>query len=365
MSTPATSVNPNLAALAQAGTSPWLDQIQRSLIENGELARLRDEMSLRGVTSNPAIFEKAILGSSDYDDKIRELTEQGKDARHIFRTIAVEDVGAAADVLRPVFDEHQDGFVSLEVDPDLAFDTDKTIAQAREYWQELDRPNVMIKIPGTTEGEPAIEQATYEGINVNVTLLFSVESYARVAEAYIRGLERRHEEGKSLDVHSVASFFVSRVDTEVDKRLEEIDRKDLRGLAAVANARAAYKRYQEIFEGERFAKLREAGANVQRPLWASTGVKDPSYPDTKYVDTLVAPHTVNTMPMDTLEATADHGDIHQGTALEDPTPDLEKLREAGIDMDDVTAKLLRDGVDKFVTPMEKLLEGIESKRGEV
>ena len=365
MSTHAAATNPRLAALAAAGTSPWLDQIQRSLIETGELARLRDEMSLRGVTSNPAIFEKAILGSSDYDDKIRELHGEGADARAIFRTIAVEDVGAAADVLRPVFDEHQDGFVSLEVDPDLAFDTDKTIAQAREYWQELDRPNVMIKIPGTLEGVPAIEQAIYEGINVNVTLLFSTEAYAQVAESYIKGLERRHAEGKSLDVHSVASFFVSRVDTEVDKRLEELGRTDLRGRAAVANARAAYKVFQEIFEGERFAELRAAGARVQRPLWASTGVKDPSYPDTKYVDTLVAPDTVNTMPMDTLEATADHGDIRAGTGLEDPAADLDALREAGIDMEDVTGKLLRDGVDKFVTPMEKLLEGIEKKRGEV
>jgi transaldolase len=365
MSTHAVNVNQRLAALVAAGTAPWLDQIQRSLIESGELARLRDELSLRGVTSNPAIFEKAILGSSDYDDKIRELAGQGADSRHIFRTIAVEDVGAAADVLRPVFDEHKDGFVSLEVDPDLAFDTDKTIAQAREYWQELGRPNVMIKIPGTLEGVPAIEQALYEGINVNVTLLFSVEAYSQIAEAYIKGLERRHEEGKALDVHSVASFFVSRVDTEVDKRLEGLDRPDLRGLAAVANARAAYQRFQAIFEGERFAKLREAGANVQRPLWASTGVKDPSYPDTKYVDTLVAPHTVNTMPMDTLNAAADHAEIEPGTGLVDPAEDLAKLRDAGIDMEDVTGKLLRDGVDKFVTPMEKLLEGIETKRGSV
>jgi transaldolase len=365
MSTPAVNANPNLAKLAAAGTSPWLDQIAHSLIVSGELARLRDELSLRGVTSNPAIFEKAILGSSDYDDTIAELNGKGADAREIFRTIAVADVGAAADVLRPVFDEHQDGFVSLEVDPDLAFDTDKTLAQAREYWQELSRPNVMIKIPGTTEGVPAIEEATYDGINVNVTLLFSVESYATVAEAYIRGLERRHAEGKSLDIHSVASFFVSRVDTEVDQRLKDLDREDLRGIAAVANARAAYQRFQEIFEGERFAELRAAGANVQRPLWASTGVKDPAYPDTKYVDTLVAPHTVNTMPLDTLKATADHGDIRENTALEDPSADLEKLREAGIDMEDVTRKLLSDGVDKFVTPMEKLLEGLESKRAEV
>ncbi|HEX8206889.1 MAG TPA: transaldolase [Solirubrobacteraceae bacterium] len=366
MSTPAVNANPNLAALAAAGTSPWLDQIQRSLVEDGTLARLRDEMSLRGVTSNPAIFEKAILGSSDYDDKIREMSGEGADARAIFRHIAVEDIAAAADVLRPVYDEHRDGFVSLEVDPDLAFDTDKTKAQASEYWKALDRPNVMIKIPGTLEGVPAIEESIYAGINVNVTLLFSVEAYAQVAEAYIKGLERRRADGKSVDdVHSVASFFVSRVDTEVDKRLADLGREDLRGIAAVANARAAYQRFQEIFEGDRFADLRAAGANVQRPLWASTGVKDPAYPDTKYVDTLVAPHTVNTMPMDTLEATGDHGDIRPDTALEDPAPDLEKLRDAGIDMEDVTGQLLREGVDKFVTPMEKLLEGIESKRGEV
>jgi transaldolase len=365
MSTPATSQNPRLAALAAAGTSPWLDQIHRSLIESGELERLRDEMSLRGVTSNPAIFEKAILGGDHYDDAIAELARDGSDARAIFRTIAVADVGAAADVLRPVFDEHQDGFVSLEVDPDLAFDYDKTLAQAREYWQELDRPNVMIKIPGTDEGIPAIEEAIYEGINVNVTLLFGVENYTRVAKAYINGLKRRKEEGKSLDVHSVASFFVSRVDSEVDKRLEELGKEDLRGLAAVANARAAYKRYQEIFGAEDFADLRAAGARVQRPLWASTGVKDPAYRDTKYVEELVAPDTVNTMPMDTFEATGDHAEIREGTGLVDPTDDLEKLSEAGIDMEDVTGKLLRDGVDKFVTPMEKLLEGIESKRAQL
>jgi transaldolase / glucose-6-phosphate isomerase len=362
MSTPAAATNARLAALAAAGTSPWLDQIRRSLIETGELERLRDELSLRGVTSNPAIFEKAILGSEDYDDQIAELAEAGADNRAIYRTIAVADVGAAADVLRPVFDEHQDGFVSLEVDPDLAFDTDKTIAQAREYWQELDRPNVMIKIPGTLEGVPAIEQATYEGINVNVTLLFGVEAYSEVAEAYIKGLERRHAEGKSLDVHSVASFFVSRVDTEVDKRLDKLGRNDLRGRAAVANARAAYQRFQEIFEGERFAELRAAGAPVQRPLWASTGVKDPAYEETMYVDTLVGPDTVNTMPMATLLAVAERGEIREDTALEDPAEDLDALREAGIDMDDVTDLLVREGVDKFVTPMEALLRGIESKR---
>src|SRR3954471_20723107 len=217
-------VNERLAALTEQGTAVWLDQIRRSLIEDGELARLRDEYSLRGVTSNPAIFEKAILGSPDYDDDLREMAEEGLTRHEIYERIAIQDVQMAADVLRPVHDEldGHDGFVSLEVMPELAHDTDGTLAQAREYWGRVDRPNVMIKIPGTEEGVPAIEQAIYEGINVNVTLLFSVESYAEVAEAYIRGLERRHEEGKPLDVHSVASFFVSRVDSEVDKRLEEL-----------------------------------------------------------------------------------------------------------------------------------------------
>ena len=359
------NINQRLAALTAAGTAVWLDQIRRSLIEGGELRRMVEEESLRGVTSNPAIFEKAILGSDDYDDVIERLARDGFDPRSIYQDIAIGDVTSAADVLRPVYDElgGADGFVSLEVDPDLAFDTDRTIAQAREYWERVDRPNVMIKIPGTLEGTPAIEQAIYEGINVNVTLLFSVEAYETVAEAYIKGLERRQAEGKPVDdVHSVASFFVSRVDSEVDKRLEALGRSDLAGTAAVANARAAYQRYQQIFEGERFAALREAGAWVQRPLWASTGTKNPAYPDTKYVDDLVAPDTVNTMPLATLQAAAAHTEVSGPTALEDPTADLEALREAGIDMTDVTDTLLKAGVDAFVTPMEKLLAGIEAKR---
>jgi transaldolase len=359
--------NERLAALTAAGTAVWLDQIRRSLTESGELRRLVDEMSLRGETSNPAIFEKAILGSGDYDEQIARLNREGADARAIFQAIAVQDVSAAADVLRGVYDEldGQDGYVSLEVDPDLAFDSDRTLAQARDYWQRVDRPNLMIKIPGTPEGEPAIEEATYAGINVNVTLLFSVEAYARVAEAYIRGLERRHADGLSVDVHSVASFFVSRVDTEVDRRLDDLGRTDLAGTAGLANARAAYRRFQEIFEGERFAQLRAAGAPVQRPLWASTGVKNPDYRDTMYVEGLVGPDTVNTMPMETLHAAADHAEITGPTVLEDPAPVLEALREAGIDLDDVTDTLLRDGVDKFVEPMEKLLAGLEAKREEL
>ena len=360
----AVNVNPRLAALTAAGTSPWLDQIRRSLTQGGELRKMVDEDSLRGVTSNPAIFEKAILGSPDYDDQIEELARTGALARAIYQDIAIQDVQEAADVLRSVFDDldGDDGYVSLEVDPDLAFDSDRTIAQAREYWARVDRPNVMIKIPGTSECLPAIEQAIYEGINVNVTLLFAVEAYATVAEAYIKGLERRHREGKDLDVRSVASFFVSRVDSEVDKRLEASGREDLQGQAAVANARAAYRRFEEIFRGDRFAELLAAGAHVQRPLWASTGVKNPAYNETKYVEELVGPDTVNTMPMQTLLACAERLEVGGETLREDPAPVLEALAGAGIDMADVTDKLLREGVDAFVTPMQKLLAGVEAKR---
>lgn len=358
------NMNERLAALVAAGTSPWLDQIRRTLTQAGELQRLVDEDSLRGVTSNPAIFEKAILGSPDYDEQIESLARGGALARAIYQEIAIQDVREAADVLRGVFDETggDDGFVSLEVDPDLAFETDRTIAQAREYWERVDRPNVMIKIPGTPEGLPAIEQAIYEGINVNVTLLFAVDAYATVAEAFIRGLERRRDESLDLDVHSVASFFVSRVDSEVDKRLGGLGRDDLAGQAAVANAREAYRRFEEIFYGERFAELRDAGAAVQRPLWASTGVKNPAYPETKYVAELVGPDTVNTMPMQTLLACSERLDVTGETVREDPAPVLDALREAGIDLDDVTDTLLRQGIDAFVTPMEKLLAGIEAKR---
>jgi len=357
------NVNQRLAALTAAGTSVWLDQIRRSLVQTGELRRLVAEESLRGLTSNPAIFEKAILGSPEYDEQIDELATAGADARDLYRAIAFRDVQEAADVLRVVYDETDgyDGYVSLEVDPDLAHDTDATLAQARAYWAAVNRPNLMIKIPGTDAGVPAIEAAIAEGINVNVTLLFAVESYAKIAEAFIKGLERRKAEGRSLDVHSVASFFVSRVDTEVDKRLGD-EYPELHGKAGLANACAAYQRFKQIFHGERFAELLAAGAPVQRPLWASTGVKNPAYSETMYVDGLVAPETVNTMPMATLLAAAEHTEVTGPTADQDPTADLQALASAGIDMDDVTDKLLRDGITAFVTPMEKLLAGIESKR---
>ncbi len=316
------------------------------------------------MTSNPAIFEKAILGSTDYDEQLTELAEQSLDARRIYEEIAILDVQTACDVLRPVWDDADGahGFVSLEVEPAVAHDTDLTIEQAHDFWRRVDRPNLMVKIPGTEEGVPAIEEAIAAGINVNVTLLFSVESYNAIAEAYIRGMERRLDAGESMDVHSVASFFVSRVDTEVDKRLEALGREDLRGVAAIANARAAYQHFKELFLGERFARVRDAGAPVQRPLWASTGVKDPQYSETKYVDSLVGPHTVNTMPMPTLLACAELLEVHGATADQDPTPDLQALADAGIDMGDVTKKLLKEGIQKFVEPFDALMEGIELAR---
>src|SRR3954462_3590866 len=357
-------VNERLAALTAAGTSVWLDQIGRQLIESGELRRLVEEDSLRGVTSNPTIFNAAILGAADYDDQLGELARAGKTTREIFQELAIKDIQDGCDVLRSVYDETDgyDGYVSFEVDPDLAFDTEKTMAQAREYWQRVDRPNLMIKIPSTDEGVPAIEEMIYEGLNINVTLLFAVSAYERVAEAFIRGLERRLEEGKSVDMQSVASFFVSRVDSEVDKRLEAAGNTELLGRAGLANARAAYQRYKAIFHGDRFARLREAGASVQRPLWASTGVKNPAYSDTLYVDGLVGPETVNTMPIATLDAARAHSEARDVTVTIDPDPDLQALADAGIDMDDVTDKLLRDGVDAFVTPMEKLLAGVGAQR---
>jgi transaldolase/glucose-6-phosphate isomerase len=357
-------VNERLAALTAAGTSVWLDQIRRSLITSGELERLERELSLRGVTSNPAIFEKAILGSTDYDEQIEELAGKGISAREIYDEIAILDVQLACDVLRGIWEEadHADGFVSLEVEPGFAHDTEATVRQAREYWERVDRPNLMIKIPGTEAGVPAIEETIAAGINVNVTLLFSVESYSAIAEAYIRGMERRQEAGESLDIHSVASFFVSRVDTEVDKRLAAMGLADLRGIAAVANARAAYMRFKEIFRGERFAALLDAGAPVQRPLWASTGVKDPLYPETKYVDSLVAPDTVNTMPMNTLNSCAEGLEVTGNTADQDPSADLERLAGAGIDMGDVTKTLLEQGIAKFVEPFDDLVAGIELSR---
>jgi len=362
-----TELNPRLLAITEAGVSVWLDQIRRSMVEGGELARMVAVESLRGVTSNPAIFEKAILGSTDYDEDLRKLAREELDSVAIYEHIAIRDVQLAADVLAGVHrDSHgRDGFVSLEVAPELAHDADGTIEQVRSFWKRVDRANVMIKIPGTPEGVPAIEQALYEGINVNVTLLFSVAAYEKVAEAYLLALERRHAEGLSLDVNSVASFFVSRVDTNADRKLEQLGRSDLAGTAALANARLAYLRFKELFSGARWDALAGAGGAVQRPLWASTGTKNPHYSDTMYVDGLIAPHTVNTMPLQTLLAAADHGTVSGATGEIDPSGDLRALAEAGVSLDQVTDELLVDGVEQFEEAMKRLLAGIEERRAAV
>lgn len=363
----AAQVNERLARLTSAGVSVWLDQIRRSLVEGGELTRMVEEESLRGVTANPSIFEKAILGSDDYKQDLETFAREGLEPFAIYERLAMRDVQLACDVFASLYEEcgGQDGFVSLEVAPDIAFDTERTLAMVRDYWERVDRPNLFIKIPGTPEGVPAIEQALYEGINVNITLLFAVEAYEAVAEAYLKALERRQAEGLSLDVRSVASFFVSRVDTNVDKKLEALGRTDLGGTAAVANARHAYRSFREIFSGGRWEALQDAGAVVQRPLWASTGTKNPAYSDIKYIEELVGADTVNTMPMATLHAVADHLEITGPTAEADPTEALKALADAGIDMKQVTDELLADGVEQFEKAMDTLLAGIEQQRGEV
>lgn len=362
-----TTVNPRLEALTRAGTSVWLDQIRRGLIETGELQRLVDEDCLRGVTANPAIFEKAILGSSDYDDDLAELAREGLEPEQIYERLAIRDVQLAADALHPVWEATgtRDGFVSLEVSPKLANDTDRTLAEVRSFWQRLDRPNVLIKIPATAAGVPAIEQALYEGINVNITLLFSVARYSEVVEAYLRALERRRAEGKSLAVHSVASFFVSRVDTKADKQLGALGRSDLLGTAAIANARSAYQLFVREFATDRFASLAGAGAFVQRPLWASTGTKNPHYSETKYVDELIGSETVNTMPLATLLAFAERGSVVADTADQDPKPQLDALAEAGVDLDEITTQLLKEGIEAFDASFEKLLAGVRDRRDAV
>ncbi len=358
-----TDANPRLEALTRAGVSVWLDQISRTLISSGELGRLVSQRSLRGVTSNPSIFEKSILGTTDYDREILAMAREKFDAKAIYDALAIADVKHAADTLAVVHAASggRDGFVSLEVPPDLAHDTAGTLQAARRYWTAVGRPNAMIKIPGTAEGVGAIEQAVYEGININVTLLFAVSAYTQIATAYIRGLERRYAEGLSLSVNSVASFFVSRVDTNVDKKLAALGAEELAGTAALANARAAYSCFKELFAGPRWEALAAAGASVQRPLWASTGTKNAAYSDTMYVEHLIAPHTVNTMPLATLKAFADHGVVRGGTAERDHVADLQALAQAGIDMEQVTDELLVDGIEQFSDAMSSLVNGIEQR----
>jgi transaldolase len=365
-----------LAQLSTLGQSPWYDQMTRSLVSQGTLKKMIDEDGLRGLTSNPTIFEKAISGSKDYEDALRDLVGKGAGLAEIYDALVVEDIASAADVFRPVYESTRgtDGFVSIEVSPLLALDTSGTVKEARRLHDKLGRPNVMIKVPATPEGLPAFEQLIAEGISVNVTLIFSVEVYVRVVDAYLRGLETRLAAGGALDrVASVASFFVSRIDTAVDKKLEELVRTgkpaaaELMGKAAIANAKLAYEQFQQLFSGARWEKLAAAGAQVQRPLWASTGTKNPKYSDVLYIDTLVGPHTVNTMPPATYDAFRDHG-----KAVVTITDDLSgarqvfaSLKQLGVDLTAVTDELTVAGVKSFSDSYNTLIAVIERRRHEV
>ena len=363
--------NPNLAALSAAGVSVWLDDLSRDRLQTGNLQELIDTMCVVGVTTNPSIFQAALSKGTAYDEQVKELADRGADVDATVRTVTTDDVRNACEVLAKQYElsDGVDGRVSIEVDPRLAHDTDKTILQAIELWKIVDRPNLFIKIPATLAGLPAITAVLAEGISVNVTLIFSVERHRAVMDAYLAGLEAAKEGGHDISkIHSVASFFVSRVDTEVDKRLEKIGSDEamaLRGQAGVANARLAYAAYEEVFVGgERYAPLKADGARVQRPLWASTGVKNPEYSDTLYVTELVAPHTVNTMPEKTIDAVADHGVIKgdavtgTGTAAQEL---FDKLTAVGIDLPDVFKVLEDEGVEKFEKSWLELLDATEGQ----
>ena len=352
--------------IAEAGQSLWLDYMRRRFVEDGGLSKMI-EAGVRGVTSNPTIFEKAIAGSSDYDEQLKELVSRGSSTEEIYEALVAEDIRKAADLLRSTYEatDGVDGYVSLEVSPELAHKTDATIAEARRLFGLLSRPNVMIKVPATTEGVPAIEQLIAEGISVNVTLLFSLEHYEAVVEAYLRGLERRVESGGGLaGIASVASFFISRVEGKIDDALEKAGHPELRGKTAVANAKLAYARFRELFSGERWDALKSRGAQVQRPLWASTGVKNASYPDTLYVDELIGPQTVNTLPPETLDSVLDHGSVTRRVdqGLEAARTQIQKLADVGIDLTQITATLQEEGVTKFSDSFASLTASIEEKR---
>jgi transaldolase len=359
-----------LAELSAQGVSIWLDDISRERLQSGNLEQLIRAKHVVGVTSNPTIFQKALEKGHAYDDQLRDLAVRGVDLEEAVRMLTTFDIRWACDVLRPVWEQTdgKDGRVSIEVDPRLAHETERTVAEAKALWWLVDRPNVMIKIPAALEGLPAITAATAEGISVNVTLIFSLERYEQVMDAYLSGLEQAREKGIDLStIRSVASFFVSRVDTEVDKRLDKIgtdEARALRGKAAIANARLAYERYERVFASDRWQALKAAGANEQRPLWASTGVKDPSYDDTMYVVDLVADNTVNTMPEATLDAMADHGQVRgdqvRGTYAE-ARQVLDDLSKIGIEYDDVVELLEVEGVQKFEDAWKQLLEGVRGQ----
>jgi transaldolase len=360
-----------LHELSELGQSVWIDFLSRDLLRKGELARMMRDDAVVGVTSNPTIFEKAISAGDAYDEQLREVLRDERDPKEVFLHLAVRDVGDALDLLRPVWDGGggRDGYVSIEVDPNLAYDTEATLAEATRLHEWIDRPNLFVKIPATKPGLPAIEGMIAKGKSINVTLTFSLERYSEVAEAYIRGVERLVANGGDPSrLASVASFFVSRVDTEADRRLDELGgHDDLKGKLAIANAKLAYQRYNEIFAGDRWDALAAKGATPQRCLWASTSTKNPAYSDVMYVENLIGPMTVDTMPEETIRAFQDHGQVaptlEQG--IEEARHLFERLAEAGVDYDDVVATLEREGVEKFAASFAELLEGIRAKAGEL
>lgn len=370
----------HLLEIKNYGQSIWMDNLTRDLIQSGELKDMVENKGICGITSNPAIFEKAIAGNVIYDADIEAGIRAGLPTYKIYESLTFEDIRNACDILRPVYEasEGLDGYVSIEVPPTIAHDTEATIKEARRYYQEIGRENVMIKIPGTKAGLPAVEQVISEGINVNVTLLFSVESYMATAWAYIRGLEKLAESGKDISrISSVASFFLSRIDSNIDKRIDEhlkkgiddiaLDAKlrSVKGKVAIANAKIAYQKYKEIIQIDRWKALSAKGANVQRLLWASTSTKDPSYSDVMYVDELVGPDTVNTLPPNTIEACADHCDVANRieTGVEEAYQLIESLKDPdiNINLDEVMDELLVEAIDKFVQPFQSLMDSLEEK----
>jgi transaldolase len=371
-----TADNPILH-LKDYGQSVWMDNLSRDLLQSGELAQLIESRDVHGITSNPAIFEKAIAGNAIYDADIEAGIRAGKSVEEIYESLVFEDIRNACDVLMPIYQESGgvDGYVSLEVPPNLAHDTDGTLREARRYYNAIQRPNLMIKIPGTPEGLPAVEAAISEGINVNVTLLFSVQSYIDTAWAYIRGLEARAAKGQDVrNLASVASFFLSRIDSKVDDRLDalaaEADDSDrtaqlqaAKGKVAIANAKLAYQEYKQIIAGDRWQALAAKGARVQRLLWASTSTKNPAYSDVMYVDELIGPDTVNTLPPNTIEACADHCDVASRieTDVESAQQLIATLPDLGLDLDQVMAELLDEGIDKFIQPFDKLMDALVTK----
>jgi len=367
-----------LLLLKTYGQSVWYDNIDRAQLASGQFKRLLDEDGVVGVTANPTIFQKSISHGNAYDEQMTQLVKEGKSTSEIYETMVIQDIRTVADILRPIYDstDRVDGYVSLEVSPDLAHDTQGTIAEVRRFWKMVDRPNLLVKIPATPEGIPAIQQALTDGININITLIFSIEAYKAVTEAYLNALEDRNASGKDIShMASVASFFVSRVDTLVDKLLEDKIKatsdsaeqqrlKALEGKAAIANARLVYQEFKRIFNTPRFESLKHSGAHVQRPLWASTSTKNPAYRDVLYAEELIGPNTVDTMPLETIENFRDHGRV--GLTIEKDIPqaraELEALERLGIHYDAVTQQLLDEGVQKFADSFHELFRGIEEKR---